>query len=360
MAFEGVEGLEEKDFSLNELEENIWVPSTDLSDVELHFGFEFDQINKDLLGNSRNGNNMIGATNGTKIQAPNIMDLSQYGPDWYDPLPAEADPKTHSVSTSKELAEAVGKAKDGDIIELTADRYEISSPLKVNKRLTLQSADRENKSTISYIGEAGTPAFEMNPKAQLTVNSIKLSGNDKNYAFASLKENMSSLYNLKVKDTEISDFDYVLKAYKHSFSEYIEINATDIKNCNNGIELSSEDDDRGEYNAENVFIINSRFESVEQNVIDYYRGGYDESTVGGTLVIQGSTFTKSGGKEANGILINTYGIINVNLSENKFLDNNVRLVARLWGAKNNVATDNTLENSGRIITEQNLPLKLMY
>lgn len=358
--FEGVEGLETKDLSMSELEENVWVPSTDLSDVDVYYGFEFDQITKDLLGNSRTEDNTIGAVNGTNVQPPNIMDLSQYGPDWYDAIPPQADPKTHIVTTSEDLVAAVMNANDGDIIELTSDRYDISSSLQIDKKLHVRSVDAANKSTLSYAGTAATPAFAMHPQGQLVLQSVRLQGSGENYAFASLDENMSSLYNLLVEDTEISDFDYVHKAYKHSFSEYISLESSVIKNCNNGLELSSEDDDRGEYNAENVYVINCRFEGVDRNVIDYYRGGYDESTVGGNLVIKGSTFTKSGGKEENGVLINTYGIINVAISNNTFVNNPVDLVARLWGAKNNTASDNTVENSGKIITEQNLPLKLMY
>ena len=66
-------------------------------------------------------------------------------------------------------------------------------------------------------------------------------------------------------------------------------------------------------------------------MIDYYRGGYDESTVGGTLVVRGSTFTDSGADEENGVLINTYGIINVDLSDNEFRSNDVERVARPVG-----------------------------
>lgn len=360
VAFRGVEGLAEKDFSLKELEENVWVPSTDLNDVEAHNGFGFDQIEKDLLGNSRKGGNSVGAVHGANAQKPNIMDLSKYGTNWYDPSPAASDPETHAVSNSEELAAAVVNAKAGDIIELTADQYEISSGLKINKKLQLQSADAGKKSTLVYTGAAETAAFEMNPQAQLMLKSVILKGSGKNYAFASLKENMSSLYNLEVEDSEISNFDYVLKAYKFSFSEYIKFTSTTIKNCNNGLELSAEDDDRGDYNAENVFIVDSQFEGIKRNVIDYYRGGYDESTVGGNLIVKGCTFTNSGAAEETGVLINTYGIINVDISDNKFQNNRVKLVARLWGAKNNSHADNLIQNSGRLIVEQNLPLKLMY
>ncbi|MEQ8338366.1 MAG: chondroitinase-B domain-containing protein, partial [Cyclobacteriaceae bacterium] len=292
--FRGVRGLEEKNFSMQELEEYIWIPSSDLSDAEVYQGFEFDQITSDIFGNSRKENNAIGATNGAATEKPNIMDFSKYGPDWYDPSPPQREPKTHRAGTEEELRQTLVSAAEGDIIELTSERYGLSTPLKIDKKLTIQSAVGSGKATISYIGAPETPAFEMNPKGQLTLHSIKLMGNGENYAFASLKTNMSSLYNLSVNDAEISGFDYVLKAYKNSFSEFIRFNSTVIRDCKNGLELSAEDDDRGEYNAENLFIENCRFEGVDQNVIDYYRGGYDESTIGGNLVVKGSTFTRSG------------------------------------------------------------------
>ncbi len=358
--FKGVEGLKEVDFTMTKLEEFIWVPSGPITEVEVYNGFEFDQITKDLFGHSRDANNSIGAIARATDDLPNIMDLSKYGPDWYDLTPVEPEAKTYSVNTTEELIEAVSNAGHGDIIELTAEKYELNTSLSINKELNITSADTAKRSKILFNGTGGTPAFELNPKGHLNLMSVNMQGSGANYAFASLKENMSGLYNLTVKDADISNFDYVLKAYKYSFSEFIKFESTVIKDCNNGLELSAEDDDRGEYNAENIFIIDCRFEGVDQNVVDYYRGGYDESTVGGNLVIRGSTFTGSGSKENNGVLINTYGIINVDISESTFRNNDVKYVARLWGAKNNTESDNTLVNSGEIITEQNLPLKMMY
>ena len=360
VVFRGVEGLEEKDFSMRELEENIWVPTSDLSEIQPFSGFEFDQINKDLLGNSRAENSSIGATNGAGPERPNMMDVSKYGPDWYNSSADASAKETHTVSTAEEFAKVIEAAQDGDIIELASERFEFNYSLIIDKKLTIQPAKADAKVSLVYSGPAGTPAFEMNPKGKLSLNAIILSGNGENYAFATLKENMSGLYNLKVKDCELSDFDYVLKAYKYSFSEYISFESSVIRNCNNGIELSAEDDDRGEYNAENVYIVDCQFERVNKNVIDYYRGGYDESTVGGNLIVRGSTFTQSGAGEENGILINTYGIINVDISGNKFRNNPVEQVARLWGAKNNSHADNVITNSGALIVEENLPLKLMY
>ena len=221
------------------------------------------------------------------------MDLSQYGPDWYPLKPAaENSAQNHSAGSTAELQTAVQEAVSGDTILLTANRYVLNSALKIDKKLTIRSADPDKKSAIQYNGPAQTPAFEMNPKGELTLISIVLEGNRENYAFAPLKENMSSLYNLDIRNSEIANFDYLLKGYKHSFSEYIKIKSTILKNCANGLELSGEDDDRGEYNAENIFIADSRFENIGKNVIDYYRGGYDESTVGGNLAVTQQHFHK--------------------------------------------------------------------
>ena len=361
VSFKKISGIKTKDFAVSELEKNIWIPKNDLTDSELYNGFEFDLITTDLFGNSRKEVNSVGAVVKAPAEKPNLMDVSQYGPDWYPAKSSKkASPKTYSVSSTAKLVNAIQKAKNGDTIVLASAKYKVKTSLKIDKRLTIKSTDANKKATIHYAGAPETPAFEMNPKGELTLKGVVLKGTKTQYAFASLKNNMSSLYNLTVVDSEISDFDFVLKAYKHSFSEYIQLRYTTIKNCNNGLELSEETDDKGEYSAENILIANCTFKGVDKNVVDYYRGGYDESTVGGNLVVTNSSFTQCGAKEEDGILLNTYGIINVEISGNTFADNPVKFVARLWGAKNNTHSNNDIKNSGELIVEENLPLKLMY
>ncbi len=361
VSFKEVPGLERKDFTVSELEKNVFIPTNDISGTELYNGFEFEQIKTDIFGNSRADSNSVGAIVKAPAEKLNIMDRSQYGPDWYSSGMAKNEVhRNHSVGSVSQLTKAIKNAKSGDTIVLTSSRYKLKTSLKIDKNLTIRSVDKTKKASIQYYGPAKSPAFEMNPKGELTLKSVVLKGTDEQYAFASLKNNMSSLYNLTVVDSEISNFDYVLKAYKYSFSEYIKFKSTAIVNCANGLELSEETDDRGEYNAENIFIDDCQFTEVGKNVIDYYRGGYDESTVGGNLIVTNSVFTKCGEHEEDGILINTYGIINVELSGNTFQDNAVKFVARLWGAKNNTHSNNQIQNSGELIVEENLPLKLMY
>ena len=171
---------------------------------------------------------------------------------------------------------------------------------------------------------------------------------------------MSSLYNLMTNNIEVSNFNYVLKAYKESFADAITFKNTTFKNCKNGVELSQEKNDKGDYNVEFLTFENCQFENIASNVIDYYRGGYDESTIGGNLSVKGCTITNCGGSESNKILLNHRGIINVDISSNTFKNNPVKLVSVLWGAKNNSHANNTITNSGEIIVQENLKLTLVY
>jgi len=357
--FDALEGLETASFTLKELEENILVPTGDFPEKEVYVGYGFEQFSKDLFGKSRDDKNSIGAVVGQATTAPAIFDKKKYGTNWFDAEQSKKEAKTYTANASKNIADVISQAQDGAIIELEAGNYEIASSLKIDKELSIQ-AKGNAEVTLSFKGGSETPLFEMNPKGQLSLKGIKLMGTKNQYAFAPLKKGMSSLYNLSTEQCMIEGFDYVLKGHKYSMAEHLTFTSTRFINCNNGIELSEEIEDKGEYNAENISIVNCHFEGVDANVLDYYRGGYDESTVGGNLSITNSTFTKCGAKEKNGVLLNTYGIINVAISGNTFKDNRVKLIAQLWGAKNNSHSDNKITNSGKINVEENLKLNLLY
>lgn len=359
--FAAVEGLTAQSFDMTDLGEDIYAPSSLVSTDSMYIGFEFETIENDLFGTSRADQNAVGAVSTVGGTAPDIMDKSKYGPGWYSADDSSGEGQIHAVTPSgNDLAAKLAEAAPGDIIELASGTYDLPASLAIDKEITIRSADAANPAVVSYAGPAGTAAFEMNPQGNLSLQYITLSGSKDQYAFASLKENMSSHYDLSVDHCSISGFDYVLKAYKYSFAEYISFTHSALTNCNNGLELSEEIEDKGEYNAENILIDQCEFDGIAQNVIDYYRGGYDESTVGGNLVVSNNQFTNCGAKEANKVLLNTYGIINVSITDNTFEKNRVKLVALLWGAKNNHHSGNTIKNSGEIRVEENLKLNLLY
>ncbi|WP_282069341.1 chondroitinase-B domain-containing protein [Olleya namhaensis] len=354
---ENSHGLISKELTLTDIGTDLSVPTSGYDDVEIYNGFDFKTITEDLLGNSRSKSNQIGAIVNSGSVNLDLLDKSKYGTDWYSNVVEAKDPTTHTVTNTSELVAKLKAAESGDIIALTDGVFSISESLVVDKTITIQS---KGNSEIIFEGAANTPAFALNPYGKLTVKNIKLKGNGSNYAFASLKENMSNHFGLEVMDSEISNFNYALRVYKQAYSEEITFKNTAISNCENGIELSEETNDRGDYNTEYLTINNCNFDNVKQNVVDYYRGGYDESTIGGNLLITNSTFTNCGAKEKNKRLLNHNGIVNVNINNNTFKNNNVKFVSILWGAKNNVESENTVTNSGQIKTEENLVMTLMY
>lgn len=356
--FNAYDGLESKTFDIKEIGNDIFVPSNDLG-IEPFQGFEFETISKDLFGNSRSNNNSIGAILPSQAKDPMIFDKSKYGASWYSNEIEANEPETHSVSNVDELRTKISEANNGDIIKLNSGVYNLESSLVIDKKLGIRSDDKTN-TVINYSGQENTPLFELHPKGFLNLDGITLKGSSAQHAFASLKENMYTHFGLSVSNCDISDFNYALKVYKESFAERITFENTSISNCANGLELSEETNDKGDYNTEYLTVNNCTFSNVKSNVIDYYRGGYDESTIGGNLYVTNSTFTNCGAQEENRILINTRGIINVDISNNTFSNNPVNLVALLWGAKNNSHSNNQITNSGEIRVEENLKLKLMY
>lgn len=356
-----ISGFDFKSIKMKEKSENFFVPQSGLEDVDLYSGFDFESIDKDILGNNRTNGNVAGAICSTSESIANILDMKNYGPSWYSRQEENLDPNKINVSNENyDLNSVIDKAESGDVLLLSDGTYNINKSIIIKKRINIKPADENGKVIIKYSGEKATPLFEMNPYGDLSLEKINLIGGKTQYTFASLKKNMSSLYNVKVTDCEISNFNFVLKAYKESFSDEIIFSSTKISNCENGIELSEETNDKGDYNVEFLTIDNCNFENVKSNVIDYYRGGYDESTIGGNLTVSHSTFTNCGSKEENGILLNTRGIINVDIANNTFKNNKVKLVALLWGAKNNNHSENEIINSGKIVVEENIKLKLMY
>ncbi|GAA4269328.1 chondroitinase-B domain-containing protein [Hyunsoonleella aestuarii] len=352
------DGIKSVNFELKKVAENIVLPSLNI-DIAPYQGFEFENISKDLFGNSRNVNNSIGAVVNADANVPSVLDKSKYGPSWFTDEVKARESAIIIVEINDNLQEKIDKAENGDVIVLGNGKHVISNPLIINKSITIKMKDK-SKAVLFYEGENNTPLFKLHPKGFLALEGVTLKGTGNQQAFATLKENMYTHFGLSVSNCEISDFNFALKVYKQSFAERITFKKTSISNCENGLELSEETNDKGDYNTEYLTIDNCQFDNVKQNVIDYYRGGYDESTIGGNLTLSKSNFTNCGVKEANGILINTRGIVNVDISNNTFKNNPIKLVALLWGAKNNSHNNNTVNNSGKIVVEENLKMKLMY
>jgi poly(beta-D-mannuronate) lyase len=340
--------------ALAEVSEFLLAPTFNKSDV--YNGFDFDKVTTDMFGTKRASNNSVGAIISPVAKGTALFDKSKYGTNWFSAEQETSEASVFKVATSDELFEAIKQSSSGDIIELTSSGYSVATTINIDKSIAIVSADKSSKSTIQFT--AANSAFLLKPEANLLLDSVIIKGNKKQNTFSTLDKYMSKAYNLSIKNTEISDFKNVLQVSKGSFADSIVVLDSSIEASQNGFLLNQETNDKGDYNAEFVTIKNTTFNNVSGTILDYYRGGYDESTIGGNLVFAKNTVTHSG--EADGLLIKNRGIVNVELQSNTFKNNPVKLIAILWGEKGQKPVNNTIIHSGKVEIVQNLKLKLMY
>ncbi|MEN3324440.1 chondroitinase-B domain-containing protein [Mariniflexile soesokkakense] len=350
-------GLKTKDISVVKKTDNLYVLNENINKV--YAGFDFETITKDIFGNERTSkNNSIGAIVNPVKEKAVLIDKSKYGTDWFQEYNKKTEAKTHNISTSEALITALKEAKSGAVISLKEGTYNLNSSLIIDKHITIVSSDINNKPELVFTSEK--TAFEMQPKGNLMLVNITLKGNKFQNTFTTLDKNMSKAYDLFIDNVEIKDFKSVLEVSKGSFADTVSVTNSVIKNCERGFMLNKETNDGGDYNAEFVTITNTTFDNIQEVVLDYYRGGYDESTIGGNLTLKNNTFTNSGKAEKDQVLIKNRGIVNVELANNTFKNNPVKIIAILWGEKGQEPGENTIINSGKIEVVQNLELKLMY
>lgn len=351
-------GIETRELELKKVSEYLFVPQQKFTEV--HQGFDFENITEDLFGISRKDKNQIGAILTPVANDTKLFNRKDYGPSWFNAEKSTAKGRILQVQNADDLQKKLANAAAGDILELAAGNYTIDNSLIIDKKLSIRSKNKNNKAKLKFNVKDGDPAFRLKPRAGLRMENLKMEGNMKINAFATQEENMLAAFDLWITESEISNFDQLLKVSKGAFADTISIENSNFKNLRAGLSLAEETDDKGEYNAEFVTVKNSTFEQVETEVLNYYRGGYDESTIGGSLVFSGNTVKNSGNSKDSEILLRTRGIVNLELANNTFLNNPVKFIAILWGAKGQEPVNNTVKNSGEIRIEENLKQKLMY
>ena len=351
------EGLIQKQMAMNQ--HSNWLYSPTERNDQVYEGFDFDKITTDMFGNERLKDNGVGAIL-SAIDGAGTIDYSAYGPHWFESKSTPGKMEELAVNSEEGLVDALGNLDSDKILVLASGSYNISESITVGHKVIIKSNNKDQRVVINVKTDSESPAFKMLPKGTLKLENVTLNGTGSQTAFATLEKEMSVAYNLFFDNVQISDFKQVLEVSKGSFADTISIVNSTIENCKTGIDLAKETNDKGDYNAGYVKISNSTFNNIAANVLNYYRGGYDESTIGGMLDFSNNDISNCGQQEETGILIKTRGIVNVKFAENRFTNNRPKYVAVLWGEKGQQPENNTLKNSGVIKVEQNLKLKLMY
>lgn len=308
-------------------------------------------VKLDILGQPRT-ESVIGAfQNAGEKSLIELATSKNCGPEWYastvNTVKKEKVPgKTIQVIAGSDLLyQAVKKAKEGDILVLEAGEHILTKKIIIDKSITIRAADPTTKPTLKMkTDRANGSLFELGGTANLRLDGIGINGDSKaefpaKYAFISAKEGALA-YSLFINNCEIYDFNVetgaILKAYKGSFADSIKVTNSILKDSHRGFSLAEEKDDIGKYSAENITLENTVFTNFAQYVIDYYRGGNDESTLGGSLNINHCVFNETTNLE-NQTIVKLTGIMNVSVSNSIFSNSIAKTSIKLSGAKNSIA-----------------------
>ncbi len=310
-------------------------------------------VKYDILGQLR-GEAVIGAfqNKGEKTDIE-LATAKNCGPEWYKYSLIKESQKVklqgeiiNVAAGSNLLYQAIKKANNGDILELEAGEHLIDRKMTINKNITIRAASAANTKPVIKLNanRANDCIFELETNACLRIKGIDITGNSKTefsakYAFTTSK-NAASGYSLFIDNCEISDFNVeggaIYKAYRGTIADSIKISNSVLRNSYRGFSLGDEKDNIGKYSAENVLFENTIFNKFTQYIIDYYRGGNDESTLGGLLSINHCVFNEVANAEKQTILKLT-GIVNVSINNSIFNNSSAKTLVRLSGTKNSIS-----------------------
>ncbi|MEI7677049.1 MAG: chondroitinase-B domain-containing protein, partial [Bacteroidales bacterium] len=321
-----------------------------LNGIELVFSKSQAQkvpfISTDIMGQPRT-NTVVGAfqDKGEKAKTE-IASAKNCGPRWYKPdlTPVKkefAKGKTIKVEAGTDnLFDAVLKAQPGDIIMLNEGEHILTKTIIFNKSLTITSSSKSASKPVIKMEGANieNPLFEISSDVYLRFKGLKIDGEGDNklknkpkYAFATGEHALG--YSLFIDNCEIFDFNTqggsVFNSLYCTMADSIVVKNSVIRDSYSGFNLNKEKED-GRYNAETVIFSNSVFANLADYAIDYYRGGFDESTIGGSLSINHCVFDSVGISKKESIL-KLSRIMFVKINNSIFSNSSVKSSMLLWG-----------------------------
>ena len=287
------------------------------------------------------------------------------GVSWYpkaEPLIAFGSGKEISVSPAENvLSQTVAQADAGDVIILAPGNYVASKFLKLDKPLTFKGNGDVN---LTF---ERTAMFEILDGGSLQLINLNISGDDSpdyagNAVIRTSPYAMLQNYRLEIIDSAFRDINTnhsfnIVNAAKGTFADNIVIKNSSFENVSGGIlKLDKESEDFGIYNAEYLTIENSQFKNIGHSLVDYYRGGRDESTFGPHFVLKNSSLSNVGNDKRNKHKASIYlhGVQVTNMSGNSFEDSPSFLINHTVGEPKTRITDNKFANvKAPIVVELN-------
>jgi poly(beta-D-mannuronate) lyase len=304
----------------------------------------------DIEGQSRKDSKTIGAINiGTANTLTHIASPKNSGPSWYTPIVKEKiKGKVTILSPGKDvLAKAVKKSNQGDILELQAGEYINSQKIVIPHNLTIKAANTSERPVIKADMQAKVNCiFEIGSNLDFSIDGLAIDGKQNDtlyvkYALSTIKEGIVHSYNMHISNCDMYNFENkeggaIYKAYKGTFADTLTVINSVFRDSYRGFALNDEKDAKGLYSAEFIIFNNCVFANIEQWAMDFLRGGNDESTLGGNLIIDHCVFDNVNNRENQTIIKHT-GLVTINIKNTIFFNSPLaKSPVRLSGRHNTI------------------------
>lgn len=303
-------------------------------------------IQTDIMGQPR-VNPVIGAFQDKDEKAKTeIASALNCGPEWFKPETAEIKKgiekgKTIGVEAGTDnLYDAINKANTGDQLVLSEGEHILTKKIVLTKSITIKGASKTILKPVLKMKAATSDEalFELASGVTLRIKGVKIDGEGDSksvkapaYAFATGEHALN--YSLFVDNCDITGFSIkggsIFNSLYCTFADSIVISNSVLRDSYSGINLHKEKED-GRYNAETVILSNTVFANISDYALDYYRGGYDESTVGGSLSINHCVFD-SVGNGTNESILKLSRIMFVKINNSVFSNSTAKSTVLLWG-----------------------------
>ncbi len=267
------------------------------------------------------------------------------------------------------IFDAVQSSQAGDILVLSDGDYVVSKIIQLSHPLTVRSASGSPDAVrIAY---ERTALFEILDGGSLFLKGLSITGAQTpdsagNTLIRTQKSSMLVNYELIVEDSRVVELDVnhsfnFLTVAKSTFADRIEISNSHFEGITGSVlDLDEETDDFGIYNSEYVTIDNSSFHSIGKALVNYYRGGTDESTFGPHFLLQNSEMADVGHDARNKTAASIYlhGVQVSNIQDNHIGNSLAISVAHTVGEPRTRISGNRFENTAQpVVVELNSNLK---
>lgn len=308
----------------------------DVKNPQLSSGFTSEKLQMERASNglmypANDSHNFAGTNIGVSRDLSPIQ-KHQTGVDWYpkpESLSALGQGKKTNVAPGSELSKAIESANPGDQLYLAKGEYLVNRILDIAKPVSI-IAKQAGTVDISFERSA---LFEIKNGGSLHLKGLNISGSKSpdsagNSVIRTQRNSMLENYELIIEELSVNNLDInhsfnFINVAKSTFADRIEISDSQFSNVTGAIlKLNAESDDYGIYNAEYVDIKNSTFTHVDGSLIDFYRGGTDESTFGPHFSLQESEVNQVGQGKRNksAASLHLHGVQVTDIRNNSFND----------------------------------------